>query len=223
MTTPHKTLKNNVPPKELTAGKILGQVGADEHEPTTHQIVQYLAKKESFSTEKAQTIEKYLSQNPEVRAAALAGGEELRRATKNARPRYFSLGLLSVVSLVICLGLGIGWEMYYHYAKINADFKKLQLMKAEAERLKKFEEEKENQARQQLAEIQSQLDELEHQLAVANKEIEREKIRQQMRAQQEAKNRLWNEREEMKRDEIKRAKKLKIGKCPPNDPLCGVD
>lgn len=129
-------------------------------------------------------------------------------------------------TIIGVLVLGVAALAYFGYQKSKKEEQmQAQLAKErqEAERIRRETEAREKLYQEQRAAMDKKIEELTAGLALAKSDAQREAIRKQIAAERERSHNLAVARAKQREAEKRAAKKIRLGKCPPSDPLCGIE
>jgi hypothetical protein len=141
-----------------------------------------------------------------------------------ARAKKLPWPLIGTIIGVLVVGSGgLGYFLWQKSKEADAKAKEIELAKQEKERLRKETEEKDRIYQQQQEDAARKLANLGDALKSAKSDAQRKALREAIASENRAKADRAAARERQRKDEIRRAKKIRTGKCPPNDPLCGIE
>jgi len=144
----------------------------------------------------------------------------------DAKARAKKLPWPLIGTIIGVLVLGVAALAYFSYQKSKKEEQtqaQLEKERQEAERIRKEAEVKERLYQEQRAAMDRKIEELTGGLATAKSDAQREAIRKQLAAERERSHQMAVARDKRVAAEKKAAKKIRLGKCPPSDPLCGIE
>jgi len=141
-----------------------------------------------------------------------------------ARAKKLPWPLIGTIIGVLVLGLaGLGYFLMQSRREAEQRAKEIEVARKEQERVRRETEAKDRLFQQQQEEAARKIATLDDQLNSAKSDAQRKAIQNQIASERRQAADRATARAKAKATELKRAKKIRLGKCPPNDPLCGIE
>lgn len=144
----------------------------------------------------------------------------------DAKARAKKLPWPLIGTIIGVLVIGVAALGYFSYQKskkeeqIQAELKK---QREDAEKARKEAEARERAFQEQQTAAQKKIEELVASLTSAKSDAQRKALQNQIAAERDRAAAAATARAKQREAEKRAAKKIRLGKCPPNDPLCGIE
>jgi flagellar basal body-associated protein FliL len=129
----------------------------------------------------------------------------------------------TIIGVLVVAAAGLGYLSWRSSQKAEAEEK----ARKEAEKREKDAEiarkADEKRYQEEQAALTKKMGDLSGQLASAKSDAQRKALREQLAAERDRSAKLATARAKQVAAEKRAAKKIRLGKCPPNDPLCGIE